>query len=159
MEELKMNEQAKKYWKEFWQGELPETNVTAEQWGWEGTPMADELADLILKGIKTASCSSYDEYLYYDEDPLSKIGSYTIVLNSKDKPVGIIKYTDMTIMPMNEVTEEIARAEGEGDLSYDYWYKAHKKFFRELMPQIGKEFYEEMPLAVERFELIDAKEM
>ena len=154
-----MNEQAKKYWKEFWQGELPETNVTAEQWGWEGTPMADELADLILKGIKTASCSSYDEYLYYDEDPLSKIGSYTIVLNSKDKPVGIIKYTDMTIMPMNEVTEEIARAEGEGDLSYDYWYKAHKKFFRELMPQIGKEFYEEMPLAVERFELIDAKEM
>lgn len=136
-----MNEQAKKYWKEFWQGEFPPTNVTAEQWGWEGTPMADELADLILKGIKTASCLSYDECLYYDEAPLSKIGSYTIVLNSKDEPVGIIKYTDMTIMPMNEVTEEIARAEGEGDLSYDYWYKVHKKFFRELMPQIGKEFY------------------
>ncbi|MEQ6205036.1 ASCH domain-containing protein [Enterococcus mundtii] len=154
-----MNEQAKKYWKEFWQGEFPPTNVTAEQWGWEETPMADELADLILKGIKTASCSSYDECLYYDEAPLSKIGSYTIVLNSKDEPVGIIKYTDMTVMPMNEVTEEIARAEGEGDLSYDYWYKVHKKFFRELLPQIGKEFYEEIPLAVERFELINAKEM
>ncbi|MBO0462786.1 ASCH domain-containing protein [Enterococcus sp. DIV1298c] len=152
-----MNEQAKKYWEEFWQGETPPTHVTAEQWGWEGTPMADELAALILKGIKTASCSSYDECLYYGEDPLSKIGSYTIVLNRKDEPVGIIKYTDMTIMPMNEVTEEIARAEGEGDLSYDYWYQVHKKFFKELMPQIGKEFYEEMPLAVERFELIDAR--
>ena len=33
------------------------------------------------------------------------------------------------------------------------------KIFRELMPQIEKEFYEEMPLAVERFELINAKEM
>jgi len=92
------------------------------------------------------------------EDPLSKVGSYTIVLNSKDEPVGIIKYTDMTIISMNEVTEEIARAEGEGDLSYDYWYEVHKKFFIELMPQIGKEFYEEMPLAVERFELVDVKE-
>lgn len=152
-----MNKQAQTYWDEFWQGKTTPTNVTAEQWGWEGTVMADELADLIIKGIKTASCSSYDECLYYNEDPLSKIGSYTIVLNSKDEPVGIIKYTDMTIMPMNEVTEEIARAEGEGDLSYDYWYEGHKKFFKELMPEIGKEFYEEMPLAVERFELVHVK--
>lgn len=152
-----MNEQAKKYWEEFWQGELPLINVTAEQWGWEGTPMADELSDLILKGIKTASCASYDEYLHCNEDPLARVGDYTIVLNSKDEPVGIIKYTHITIMPMNEVTEEIARAEGEGDLSYDYWYKGHKKFFIELMPQIGKVFYEEMPLVVERFELIDVK--
>lgn len=153
-----MNEQAQKYWNEYWQGKTAPTNVTAEQWGWEGTAMADELADLILKGIKTASCASYDECLYYNEDLLSKIGSYTIVLNRKDEPVGIIKYTDMTIIPMNEVTEEIARAEGEGDLSYDYWYEGHKKFFTELIPQIGKEFSEAMPLAVERFELIDVKE-
>ena len=88
---------------------------------------------------------------------MEKIGGYTVVLNSKDEPVGIIKYTDMTIMPMNEVTEEIARAEGEGDLSYEYWYEGHKKFFTELMPQIGKEFHEEMLLAVERFELVDVK--
>ena len=153
-----MNEQALNYWKEFWGEQAAPTNVTAEQWGWEGTPMADELAELILIGKKTASCSAYDEWLYENEDPKSKIGSYTIVLNSKDEPVGIIQYTDMTIMPFNEVTEEFARAEGEGDLSYDYWYNGHVKFFTELMPQIGKEFYEAMPVVCERWKLIDVKE-
>jgi Uncharacterized protein conserved in bacteria len=152
-----MNEQARNYWNEFWNGNVPNVAVTAEQWGWNGTPLVDELADLILKGIKTASCSSYDEYLHEGEDPMVRIGTYTIVLNSKDEPVGIIKYTEMTIMPMSEVTEEIVRAEGEGDLSYEYWYEAHKIFFTELMSKIGKEFHEDMLLAVERFELVDVK--
>ena len=153
-----MNEKAQNYWNEFWQGQVVPTDVTAEQFGWEGTPMADELADLIINGIKTASCGSYDEWLHEGADPKELVGSYTIVLNSKDEPVGIIKYTDVAIMPMNEVPEEIARAEGEGDLSYQYWYNAHVKFFTEFMPQIGKEFYEEMPLVVEWWELIHAKD-
>ena len=62
-----MNEQAQAYWNNYWENfgkDAPE-NVTAEQWGWEGTPMADELADLILAEIKTGSCSAYDEWVHY----------------------------------------------------------------------------------------------
>ena len=148
------SDQIKAYWETFSKGKEINTAVTAEQWGWEGTPMADELAELILKGTKTASCSSYDECLYFDEDPTAKVGAYTIVLNSNSEPVGIIQYTDMKIMPMNEVGPDIALAEGEGNRSYEYWYNSHKAFFTKLMPEIGKEFREDMLLAVERFELV-----
>ena len=154
-----MNEQAQAYWNNYWEnlGKNAPENVTAEQWGWEGTPMADELADLILAEIKTGSCSAYDEWVHYGIEPMDKIGSYTVVLNRFPQPVGIVKYTNMTILPMNEVTPEMAATEGEGDLSYDYWYNAHVTFFTELMPEIGKEFSPEMLLVYEQFELVDKK--
>lgn len=150
-----MNEEAQNYWQAFWQGKVAPTDVIAEQFGWEGTPLADELADLIVKGIKTATCSGH--MFYEDDESLPTVGTYTVILNSKDEPVAIIKTTDVTLTPMNEVTEDFAKAEGEGDLSYDYWYEGHKKFFTEACAQQGVAFKEDMLLVCERFELVDVK--
>lgn len=44
-----------------------------------------------------------------------------IILNSKDEPFAIIKTVNIKIMPINEVPEEFAFAEGEGDKTYQYW--------------------------------------
>lgn len=41
---------------------------------------------------------------------------YSIILNSNDEPVAIIKTIEVTVTPMNEVSEEFAIAEGEGDV-------------------------------------------
>ena len=150
-----MNEQAQKYWHEFWKEKQAPTNVTAEQFGWEGTPLADELADLIVKGIKTATCSGH--LFYQKAEDLPAVGNYTIVLNSKAVPVAIIKTTDVQLIPMNEVTATFAKAEGEGDLSYNYWYEAHKNFFTKACQQHGVAFQADMLLVCERFELVDAK--
>ena len=46
------------------------------------------------------------------------------------------------------------RFRGEGDLSLAYWREAHKNFFSRVLPKIGKQFSEEMPLICERFRLI-----
>ncbi|AXF57674.1 ASCH domain-containing protein [Salicibibacter kimchii] len=43
---------------------------------------------------------------------------------------------------MNEVTESFAFAEGEGDRSYQYWWEAHEKFFKNELNEIGREFSE-----------------
>jgi len=151
-----MNEQVQKYWNGFWKGKKAPTDVNAEQFGWEGTPLADELADLIVKGIKTATCSGH---MFYEEDEaLPEVGKYTIILSSKDEPVAIIKNIDVQLVPMNEVTEDFAKAEGEGDLSYDYWYEGHKKFFTEECNQYGVELKEDMLLVCEWFELVDVRE-
>ncbi|MCL2854507.1 MAG: ASCH domain-containing protein [Defluviitaleaceae bacterium] len=151
-----MNKFAKKYWDEFWAGKEKPENVVAEQFGMENTPMADELAGLIVQGKKTATCSNHALYAHYNL-PLPAVGGYTIILNSDDKPVCIIRTNSMEIIPMNKVTEEFAAAEGEGDLSYQYWYNGHKKYFTREMEEIGQSFAEDMLLVCEKFELVDVK--
>ena len=150
-----MNEQAKKYWDEFWQNKEQPTLVVAEQFGRAYSPLADELAQLIIDGRKTATCSAH--LLYEENESLPKVDLYTILLSSKDEPLAIIKTVDVQLVPMNEVTEEFAKAEGEGDLSYHYWYDGHKKFFTEELAEYGKEFSEDMLLVCERFALVDVK--
>ena len=153
---IRMNEKAQQYWDEFWKNKDQPTFVKAEQFGMEYTEMADELARLIIEGKKTATCSNYESYLRENE-PLPAVGSYSIILNSQDEPVAIIKTTEVEVTPMNEVTPEFAAAEGEGDLSYEYWWEGHKFFFTKELAEYGKEFSEDMLLVCERFELVDSK--
>lgn len=92
-----------------------------------------------------------------ENEPLPTIEDYSSILNSEDKPVAIIKTVEVTPTPMNEVTEEFAISEGEGNRTYQYWCEAHEKFFRNELNAIGREFSEDMLLVCERFELIDVK--
>ncbi len=77
--------------------------------------------------------------------------------HSKDEPVAIIKTVEVKIMPMNEVSEDFAVAEGEGDRTYEYWKDAHVKFFSNELSNLGIEFSEDMIVVCERFKLIDVK--
>jgi len=147
-----MNQASKKYWNQYWKNETPPTNVTAWQFG--ASP--NKLAQLVIDGIKTATCSSYVLY-DLENEPVPKVGDYSIILNSEDNPVAIIRTSEVTITPMNEVTEEFAIAEGEGDRTYQYWWDVHEFFFRDELKQVGLEFSEDMLLVCERFELIDVK--
>ena len=82
---------------------------------------------------------------------------YTIILDSKNDPIAIIRTNEVQIVKINEVPEELALAEGEGDLTYEYWWSGHKKYFTIELKEHGLEFSEDMPLVFERFELIDVK--
>ena len=153
-----MSEKAQKYWDEYWQnkGQAAPAIVKAEQFGAEYTEMADELAQLIIRGKKTATCSNHILY-ELENEPLPAVGLHTIILNSKDEPVAIIKTTEVEVLPMNKVTAEFAAAEGEGDLSYEYWWEGHKRFFTMELAERGREFSEDMLVVCERFELVDVK--
>ncbi|MCL1948345.1 MAG: ASCH domain-containing protein [Turicibacter sp.] len=147
-----MNEQTQKYWQAYCQKNNldPKTEADAFQFGYD----ADALGQLIVDGIKTATCSGK---VFYDleKEPLPQAGTYDVVLNSKDEPMCIIQVTDVTVMPFNEVPESFARAEGEGDLSYDYWYQGHVDFFTEACKEAGVPFTLEMPVVCERFHVVD----
>ncbi|ENL6903561.1 MULTISPECIES: ASCH domain-containing protein [Enterobacter cloacae complex] len=110
--------------------------------------LASELADLIKKGIKTASCGSFASY--QQEEPAPKIGSYNIILDGQSIPICVIRLVSMRLVRFCDVTEEFARKEGEGDLSLEYWQKEHQRFFtREGY------FSEEMELITEEFEVVE----
>ncbi|QFG00921.1 ASCH domain-containing protein [Psychrobacillus glaciei] len=147
-----MNVQAQNYWDAFWKDKEMPTSISAWQFG--GSP--DVLAQLVVDKVKTATCSGRVFY-ELEKEPLPKVDDYSIVLNSKDEPVCIIRTSEVTITPMNKVSEAFAYAEGEGDRSYDYWKKVHVQFFTEALREVDLEFSEDMLLVCERFELIDVK--
>lgn len=109
---------------------------------------ADWLADLVVEGKKTATTSGYVFYELEKED-LPQIGEYYIILNGSDEPVAVIQIQSVEVMPMNEVSEEFALAEGEGD--YRYWWDAHEEFFTDSLKEYDREFSPNMLVVCERF--------
>ena len=116
--------------------------------------MADWLADLVVEGTKTATCSSYPIY-EIEGEPLPKVGEYSIVLNSDDEPIAIIQETAVDIMPFNEIPEEFALAEGEGD--FEDWYTGHVEFFTTYLAKFNLQFDEKMLTVCERFKKVYPK--
>lgn len=151
-----MDEASQRYWDEYWElksQEKPKSNVTAWQFG--GNP--NYLAQLVIDGIKTATCSAMVFY-EIEQEPMPASGDYSVILNSNDEPVAIIKTVDVQIMPMNEVPEEFAIAEGEGDRTYRYWKEVHEEFFTKELQKLGLNFSEDIQLVCERFVLVDKRQ-
>ncbi len=142
--------EAQKYWDEYWGNRSKTESVSAWQFGSD----PDELAKLVVDGIKTATCSGHIFY-ELENEPLPTSEDYSIILDGNDKPVAIIKTTEVSLTPMNEVSEDFAIAEGEGDRTYEYWWNEHEKFFKEEFKNTEYEFSEDMMLVCERFEVVD----
>ncbi len=110
----------------------------------DGPDLADELLELVLKGVKTATCSTEDE------PNTSTPGECWIVLDGRGNPRCVIESTEVTHRRYGDVDAAFAHDEGEGDRSLAYWRSAHRSYFGRL----GK-FSEDMMLMCERFRLVE----
>lgn len=146
-----------KYWNDFLATQPSDSNYRGRPYVAEGfgdnPRLADELAALVLSGIKTGTCSAVWEW-EAEGNPFPQAGLISITLNGQGEPVCILETTEVTFRRYNEVDEDFARSEGEGDLSLAYWREAHRNFFSRILPKFGREFTEEMPLVCERFKVI-----
>ena len=122
-----------------------------DSWAFGDEP--DMLASLVLHGKKTATASVYELY-ELDGEELPKAGTYSVIMDSKDHAVCIIKDTAVTVVPFRDVDEEQARLEGEGDLSLDYWRDVHRQCFSEWMKEEGLTFTDDTKVVLERFEVV-----
>ena len=102
----------------------------------DGPELADELLALVMKGVKTATCSTP--------------GERWIVLDGHGTPACVIETTEVTYRRYNEIDAAFAYEEGEGDRSLAYWREAHRTYFGRL----GR-FSEDMMLMCERFRLVE----
>jgi uncharacterized protein YhfF len=110
----------------------------------DGPRLADELLELVLAGVKTATCSTEDE------PNTSTPGERWVVLDGPGHPRCVIQTTEVIYRRFGEVDAAFAHDEGEGDRSLAYWREAHRQYFGRL----GK-FSEDMMLMCERFRLIE----
>ncbi|WP_075181051.1 ASCH domain-containing protein [Pantoea sp. 1.19] len=119
----------------------------AQAWAFGDTPeLMDTLANLVVRGIKTATSGSLAADL--QQAPL-RVGSYHIVLNSADLPVCVIRIHSQGLIRFCDMSEALAALEGEGDRTLRHWQAAHRDFFRR-----EGTYSEEMELVYTTFRLV-----
>ncbi|WP_421673630.1 ASCH domain-containing protein [Staphylococcus gallinarum] len=150
-------ENISQYWESYRnKNNLPYSLPDAWMFGDGSETMGDELAELVVSGVKRATCSAKCIHDIEGEE-LPVEGQYSIILNGKNEPVCIIQFTKINILPMNEVTQTFATLEGEGDLSYKYWFEEHEKFFRKELSSYNLNFSYDIDLVCQEFKVVDRK--
>ncbi len=115
--------------------------------------IADDLLDLYLSGKKTAGSGLVKDYELAG-DPLPEVGNYWIILNSKNEPSCIVKTVRVEKYQFDQVPKEVAIAEGEGDLSLDYWRKVHVEFFTPFLKDWNIDDLDKEILVTEFYEVV-----
>ncbi|MBB4843872.1 uncharacterized protein YhfF [Paucibacter oligotrophus] len=144
---------------EFWQRFLaqspehdPARFYEAFSFG-DSEALADELADLLLRGIKRATAGSIAGYEMDGGRP-PRPGDLSIVCDGRGKPLCVIETLRVEVCRFGDVDAEFAAVEGEGDGSLAYWRAAHAAYFEREAAQTGQAFSEDVLLACERFRLV-----
>lgn len=127
--------------------------VPPPAWSFGADPAeADELLGLVLSGTKTATAGALWDY-ENDDDPLPEPGTLSILLDGSGHPRALIEATDVRVVPFDEVDEEHAHLEGEGDRSLAHWRAVHEQFFTRVATD-ERGFRPDMPVVLERFRVV-----
>ena len=120
-------------------------------WAYGDAP--DTLAELTRTGVKTATASAGPLY-GLEGEPLPRAGEYSVILDSREEAVCVIRTTRVYTVPFDQVSAEQAFREGEGGRTLDYWRKVHEDFFRKELSEAGLAFSPSMPVVCEEFEVV-----
>ena len=105
---------------------------------------ADKLVKLVLDGKKTATTSLY-EY-----DSLPTVGELSILTDSNNNDMCILKTKKVIITEFTNITWDLAKLEGENK-SLEEWRKVHKDYFN----KIDSTFNDDTKIIFEIFEVVE----
>ncbi|MEN3111144.1 ASCH domain-containing protein [Uliginosibacterium paludis] len=131
---------------------LPSQHVSTTVFG-NSPELSEALIDLIKRGIKRAGSSLLWSF-EFENEPIPSVSDCEIVLNHHDQPVVVTRITNVRTLPFQDVPEQYAALEGEGDLSLSYWRSVHWKFFSQECKRIGREPHTTMPVVCNEFEVL-----
>jgi len=110
----------------------------------DGPALADELAALVLAGVKRATCWAATE------GRLTEIGKRMVMLSGAGEPLAVVETIELEQRRFNDVDAAFAHDEGEGDRSLAYWREAHRRYFTRR-----GQFADDMLLYCEHFRLVE----
>ncbi|NGO43436.1 ASCH domain-containing protein [Streptomyces ureilyticus] len=121
-------------------------------------PLRDRLVAAILDGSKTSTAELLVEY-EQEGEPLPEVGSRSVVVDSDDRPVGVIEVTGVRVVPLAQVDLAHAVDEGEGYTSVAEWRAGHERFWRSeemraVLEDPGFTVDDTTPAVLERFRLV-----
>ena len=106
-----------------------------------GTPeLADEGAALILEGTKTATSSPFWDY---PDGRTPFAGALSVLLDGRRRPVAIVETTGVEAVRFCDVTEQMAKAYGEGERTLQWWRRVIGGWYRQKAARAGQAFAED----------------
>ncbi|MEV4502968.1 ASCH domain-containing protein [Streptomyces klenkii] len=91
-------------------------------------PLRDQLVAAILNGSKTSTTGLVVDY-EHEGEPLPEVGSRSVVIDSRDRPIAVIEVTGVRVVPLAQVDLAHVMDEGEGDTSVAEWRAGHERFW------------------------------
>ena len=141
-------------WQEFCRTTNTNENTPHAMWKFcGGGEFADELANLVLAGVKTATASTKLAF-DIDGDELPNVGAYSVVLFDNDEAACVIRDVKVSVVPFNQVSAEHAYKEGEDDRSLEQWRQVHLRAFTPDYQEAGLDFDENGDCVLEEFEVV-----
>ena len=111
--------------------------------------MADELLDLVIAGVKTATCGALRDFGPEGAE-LPVVGRQDVILDGQGRPAVRIETLDVSYCLFSEIDLEFALAEGEGDSNVDEWRAGHALYFKR-----NGGWSMDMELVCERFRVVE----
>ena len=135
--------------------------VSTTSFGYDGDGgLGDRLLAAVLRGEKTATSSLAVEYL--SGEPLPRVGQQSELVDHSGHRHGMIETTQVRIIPLSEVGDDVAGDEGEGFADAAEWRRAHEAFWGEIIEMIRAdagdstwELRDAEPVVVEWFRLLE----
>lgn len=92
-------------------------------------PERDSGVAAILSGQKTA-LTGLLEIFEHAREPVPQTGQRFSVLDSEGRPAVTIELSDVRVVPIKDIDDDFARAEGRGYADVAQWRTAHEEFFQ-----------------------------
>ncbi len=125
--------------------------------GWFGDSpeLAGQLGELVRQGRKTATAGLLWSWEADDGAP-PLVGQQEVIIDWAGRPLAVIEFTEVTVVPFSQVDAEFARDEGEGDGSLAFWRAAHRSFFARECARLGRQQTDDPPVVCMRFRVVHA---
>ncbi len=115
--------------------------------------LADELAELVVNGIKRAHATLEQDFTA-DNDTLPQPGDHLVVLDGRGRPQAIVRNSHVERRHFDEIDDAFAFEAGEGDLTLRWWLTAHRQEFAERAEREGFQVGERAVPILEYFERV-----
>jgi uncharacterized protein YhfF len=115
--------------------------------------IADEMAALIRTGDKRAHATLERDF-EVEGDELPRPGEHVVVLDGRGSPQAIVRTRHVERRHFNEVDDEFAFENGEGDRTLAWWLVAYRQEFAERAEAEGFQVGDRAVLILEYFDLV-----
>jgi len=117
-----------------------------------GTPdLADEGAALILDGTKTATSSPFWDY---PDGRIPFVGALSVLLDGQQRVVAVVETTHVQTVRFRDVSDEMAKAYGEGERTLEWWHRIIGDWYRSKAAQDKQPFDEDTEIIWESIAVV-----
>jgi uncharacterized protein YhfF len=88
-----------------------------------------KILDCLFNGNKRATAGLVEYDYVAENEPFEHVGEVLVVVGNNGEDLGRIRVTSVEVVRFDQVPDEFALAEAEGDLSGDDFRKSHGEFW------------------------------